>query len=375
MNDQNVKREEIKKNDKFVICWSIITIVLLVGIASITIFVDPFFHYHKPISFLQYRLQLGDERYLNNGIARNFDYDALVTGSSMTENFKTSEVDELFGVVSVKVPYSGGQYKEIGDNIRRACETHPNLKMVILSMDESRLIEDKDKEYTGSNGEFRYPYYLTDSNPFNDVEYVLNKEILLRKTIDNSVKFSFEKNKSTTFDEYAYWNELYPFGKEAIMDTYGRPDVSNTKRELTEECEALLIGNIEQNIISIADDYPNTEFYVFIPPYSIVNWDKRNRNGEIDYWIQATRLASKELVKHSNIHLFAFGDKLDIVCNLDNYKDAGHYSADINSLILDFMALGEGGLCSDNVDTYFDKIYKIYSEYDYESIFCDKGEK
>ena len=61
---------------------------------------DPYFHFHKPFSFVRYRLY--DERYTNDGISRNFDYDAIVTGTSMAQNFKTSEMDQLFGTRAVK---------------------------------------------------------------------------------------------------------------------------------------------------------------------------------------------------------------------------------------------------------------------------------
>ena len=76
--------------------------VLLIGMAAVVIFVDPYFHYHKPLPFLSYRIY--EERYTNDGISRHFTYDAVITGTSMSQNFKTSELDELFGTQSVKEP-------------------------------------------------------------------------------------------------------------------------------------------------------------------------------------------------------------------------------------------------------------------------------
>lgn len=40
-------------------------------LASISIIVDPFFHYHKPLPGLFY--VLNNERYQNDGILKNFD--------------------------------------------------------------------------------------------------------------------------------------------------------------------------------------------------------------------------------------------------------------------------------------------------------------
>ena len=70
------------------------TMLLLLAGGSINGIVDPYFHYHKPLAGLEYAIY--DERYQNDGIVKHFDYDAILTGTSMTENFKTSEFDALF---------------------------------------------------------------------------------------------------------------------------------------------------------------------------------------------------------------------------------------------------------------------------------------
>ena len=54
-----------------------------------------------------------------NSKAKHFDYDAIITGTSMTENFLSSEFDSLFGVNSVKTTFSGASYKEINQNFYR----------------------------------------------------------------------------------------------------------------------------------------------------------------------------------------------------------------------------------------------------------------
>ena len=91
---------EMKAKKWFLSCMSVLAGSILIMLLVFWIF-DPYFHYHKPFSFISYRLY--DERYINDGISRHFDYDAIITGTSMAQNFKTSEVDALFGVESVKV--------------------------------------------------------------------------------------------------------------------------------------------------------------------------------------------------------------------------------------------------------------------------------
>ena len=100
----------MKSSKKWMISFICIFLTILIVVGAFMVVVDPYFHYHKPIEGLQYSLQ--NERYQNNGIVKHFEYDAIITGSSMTECFKTSKMDEIFGVKSIKVPYSGGSYKE-----------------------------------------------------------------------------------------------------------------------------------------------------------------------------------------------------------------------------------------------------------------------
>lgn len=109
---------------------NIFGIILILFLTTVTmIMIDPYFHYHKPLSFLSYRL--GNQRYINNGIIKNFDYNAIITGTSMTENFKNSQFDKLFMVNSIKIPFSGGSYKEINDNVEVALKNNKNIKCIL----------------------------------------------------------------------------------------------------------------------------------------------------------------------------------------------------------------------------------------------------
>ena len=92
---------------KWVVCFVSLFAAALVLLGSVTVVIDPFFHYHAPLPFLQYDIFY--QRYQNDGIIKHFDYDAVITGNSLCENFKSSELDALFGTHSVKVPFSGAR--------------------------------------------------------------------------------------------------------------------------------------------------------------------------------------------------------------------------------------------------------------------------
>lgn len=61
--------------------------IFLAIIGRRVIMVDPFFHYHKPDT-ATYFYSLDNERSQNDGIIKNFKYDAVITGTSLVENFR-----------------------------------------------------------------------------------------------------------------------------------------------------------------------------------------------------------------------------------------------------------------------------------------------
>ena len=153
-------------------------------LATLSIIVDPFFHYHKPLPGLFY--VLNNERYQNDGILKHFDYDAIITGSSMTQNFKTSEFNVLFNANAIKVPFSGGTFKEMNDNIATAYRTNHNLKYVVRSLDSYNILYDKD----GMRNDLgQYPVYLYNDDLIDDFKYIFNEDVV--KTSAKILKNTF----------------------------------------------------------------------------------------------------------------------------------------------------------------------------------------
>ena len=78
--------------------WAALTLSLLGlsigGTVALVAAVDPFEVYHKATAFIP-PISNGTQIYSNAGIAKNYAYDSVVIGSSMTENFRPSQLDRL----------------------------------------------------------------------------------------------------------------------------------------------------------------------------------------------------------------------------------------------------------------------------------------
>lgn len=254
---------------KWFICFVLGIFIFLLGIFSVVIFVDPYFHYHKPVSSMFY--VLNNQRSQNDGMIKHFEYDSIITGTSMSENFKTSEFDEIFQANSIKVCFSGGSYKEINANLEKAFESGHNVKYILRCLDYSMLITDKDR-MRSDLGE--YPTYLYDKNIFNDVKYILNKEIIYNICIPMLINAYLHKTAGgiTSFDEYSNWNERGVFGAKSVLEGKREYRKAENDIEFTDEDRETVNATIEQNVIELAKNHPETTFYYFFPPYSIAYW-------------------------------------------------------------------------------------------------------
>lgn len=353
---------------RWVFSTILLTVFVLLLTASVTIYKDPFFHYHAPLSgytYPQEEYPTNNERYLNDGITRHFSYDSIITGTSMTENFKTSEADSLFDADFIKVPFAGAKYKEISDNLKRAYNAGKEIRYIIWGLDYGNLFEDKDAKVEN----FTYPSYLYNDNPFDDINYVLNKSVLLGETM-RVVKSDTGSGSSIDFDTYVNWTNYYKdqFGAKYVLATYRLKETPTPSRSLTLEEKQTLLDNLHQNITGLADEHPETTFYLFFPPYSICYWDILNNDGGLDLHLEAEEIAIEELLQHPNIKLYSFCDNYELVCNLEHYKDYSHYGEQINSEILKWMKNKEHLLTQENYQAYLKNVWDFYHSYDYASL-------
>lgn len=354
------------KTKGWIIGWAVI---VLMGLSSIGYFVyriDPYFHYHKPDTG-RYFYDLNNERSQNDGITKHFDYDALITGTSMTENSKTTELDKMFGVHSIKVCFAGGSYKEVNDNLKIAFEHNPDLRLVVRGLDTEMFLDAPDKMRTDLG---EYPTYLYDKNPFNDVKYLYNKDVIF----DRAYGMAQANDGSgfvpgiISFDEYSRWQEYHTFGMNTVAPEGVSFDGPGEAVHLTDEQKETIKANITQNVTSLADEYPDADFYYFFAPYSILWYKDRVTDGTIYRQMEAEKYIAELILEHDNIKLFSFNSDESIVADMNNYKDRIHYAEWVNSYMLRYMHENEYRLTKDNYEECIDKELALFVNYDFLSL-------
>lgn len=334
-----------------------LTVGTLVLIAATVALVDPYFHFHKPLTELWF-YPLNNERSMNDGILRNFDYDVLYAGTSMTENTHASLVEELFGGTCVKSPAFGASLAEIDNLVQIAAEANPDLKLVFRCLDTGGLVSAEDSEFFAEGD---YPMYLYNRNPLDDVKYLLNRDVFLPLCVQPILGRLLNGTRGIThFDDYGRWDDTAHIGATQVQVTPPAETVP-----LTEEDVRLLHENLENNVLRTARANPQITFYLYLPPYSVGKWGSWWSQGLLERQFEIERITAQTLLGQPNIRYFSFNTCQDITCDLMNYHDWSHYRTNINDRIVREMAAGNYELTEQNYTDYLAQLRELYTSIDY----------
>ena len=110
----------------------IVLSLLLAGLlscAALVLIVDPFEIYHRAL-FYSPPYESGKQMYSVAGIARAYDYDSIIIGSSVTENCTPSVYDRALGGRFVKLCMNGGLSRDHAKVMDIALRTHQVRRVV-----------------------------------------------------------------------------------------------------------------------------------------------------------------------------------------------------------------------------------------------------
>ncbi|MDR0220796.1 MAG: hypothetical protein LBI54_05250, partial [Lachnospiraceae bacterium] len=295
------------KYKKFCIVTSLSTLLGLLAVAVFVAVIDPFFHYHPPLAGLSYKFD--NQNYVNPGIVRQFEYDTLITGTSMTENFRPSVFAEILGANAVKTPFMGGKTKNFTELMARAFAANPALQTVYFGLD-LHMLDDPEPALPRDP----FPTYLYDQNPLNDVSYLLNKSVLIYNALPFITR-TLAGEAPMSFDEYSYWQDTRipgEFAKRYRLED-SRASASLPRAELL----ALAKAHLDGNLVPLIAANPQIEFVIFFPPYSIAYWYGR----DVDDMLAVLSYAMETLLAYDNVRLFFPMNDAEIVTDLKNYHD------------------------------------------------------
>lgn len=332
---------------KFIKSFFIRSILLLIIVIAVVVIFDPFYQYHKPLPGL--KSVLTDKEYQCVGTLRNFDYDSLIVGSSVCENYNNKWFDAGFGCSAIKAIRSYGATADLCYLLDVAYDNR-NLRYVFYNIDPSSLCASTETTYESTG----CPMYLYDTNYLNDYPYLLNKDIIFEK-IPYMLAFSFKSD----YDEgnsYS-WAQWKFFSAELATGMYNRLSTVKPMRDKTYYADELA-GNIAL-LTDMVQNHPETTFKFFFPPYSMLWWDNIYRSGERDAYLYNEEQTIAALLEYDNVEIYYYQDEEEIITDLNLYMDMIHFSKDINQVICNKLIAGENRLTKENYQTKIQNMYEL----------------
>ena len=334
----------------------------LAGCMALVIWVDPFFQYHKPLAWFPYLVD--NQVNQNPGLAKHMDYDGILIGSSMTASFNTDWFEELMGMKTQKLSYNGSYPKDLSNIMQLVFDAKGDqVKAVYMAVDQSTFSADPEET------KFPVTDYLYDDNVFNDVPYLLNKDVLLDYILR---PLADRKDASDWAELYKpWWTDEY-YNKANVLMYYEAVEEKQEEEALAADYfKDAVEENLQKNILPYIEVHPETEFYIFYPPYSILFWNDVTREKELEAVIGRLEYMTERLLNYENVHVFNILGKEDIICNLNNYADYMHYHKNVCRYITECFATGENELHPENYGQAFDEIRTLAMSYDYPAIWDD----
>ncbi len=334
-------------------------VLLLLGSAmAFLMAVDPLMTLH-PLEEGETAL-FSNQRYEMPGLIRNQDYSAVVMGTSLVANYRASWFTEALGTETLKITFPDGWVSEFDTALNLAFDTHPELERVFFCLDPNILIR-PDSERT-----VELPQYLYNTNPLDDVSFYLNADslVLAAKTVRARAE-----GEGTVLDDAYVWDGNYRFDRLQAFASYPRPEESGAVLPAD-----AYFAPCDENLAAITrwlEEHPDTEFTVWFPCYSILYWDKMDREGKTEAVISAVERAVGTLLEYENVNVHCFLFSYKTMCGIQNYTDHIHCSGTVTKWMAEEMLAGRWHFTEENYQIRLDELRTFVANYDYDALFSE----
>ena len=341
------------------ICLFLALAILLLGtFGCLTYFLDPLLQFgakNPLITYYEY-----DEAYSNPGIAKHWDYNAVLVGTSLAQNTDMTEFARLLHCDPVRLTYSGGTAHNMKRILDVAFSSNNTIDYVYWELNKYELIKPFDKTRNP------LPEYLYDTDRLPDLSYLLNLDIFYRFTWPNfsrTIQGEIQPPPRTGLTFSANYS------KEGTLASYSRPSKSGEYPD--DYYFHAGQQNLDHNILPLIRENPDTTFVFYIAPVSVLFWDYEIHQGTFDPIMKLYEYALPQLLAYDNVEIHFLMDSWEIITDLDNYKDFSHFSPEINSWITQKLADRSRLLTKENCASVLKNTHLYLTSYDCDSLLAE----
>ena len=342
----------------------LLVFVFLIGLTAYL--VDPF-----------YQFRYGSNTYFNNtakfpgpGLVKNFEYDTLILGSSMAQNFDMDLFRQELEVEPLHIGIGGMgidellAYLELSEQTGRCRNYYIGIEQYMLT--ESIV--------------FRTADYLFWDDPISVAKYLFSYEawfryipldVVLSMCNLMPVDLPDKIRKAADIDYLGNWETDYVFGEDAVIRNY----LSNEYGVSSVENDGLY-DRMTQWTDELFERLPGekTRYHFFFPPYSVLFWYDARNDGYLEEYLQIKQYFLDKAQMYG-IEVYDF-QSADFVFDLENYKDITHYRGEINDWMVRCFAQGDYLATTESIVQNSEKLISGIEEFTetYQWIFAENPE-
>jgi len=284
----------------------------------------------------------GEERFQNPALARTAKYDTVVVGTSMSENISMDELKSQYGISAIRQTFAGSSVYEQREGLDVAIRTG-QVKSVIWELNFTSFGGYVDKP---KDSKAIFPTYLYDTNPFNNIEYLLDPVEMGRAwgIVTNPLPYNgsvvdYEHEK---LNQWATW---FSYGEDVVMADFEQQEAKGAFDATSSVANTYawdkIYNNLKVNVFDVVEANPDIEFTFYLAPFSYLEHVSYDMMGIFQNELKFRGTLQYQLSKYNNVKLFDFQADGDIINNLDYYKDKMHYNTTITDRVVNTLLTGQ----------------------------------
>lgn len=331
----------------FVKRFFILSALLLLSAALLNRAVDPFQLYHyDPDARLWSPASDGlAERLQVAGLIRSFPFDEILMGSSMVQNTSLGALKDHFHRRPIRLAMRGSTIAAQSLALESAL-AKGKVKHVIWGLDQEFFHYDETNRFEHT------PVEAFKNSPKLFLSYLLNLRVLAYSLLTLKDRI-LKKAPLVTLENFGHWDHSFEFSKEIVLSVY--ENRLKSVKKIDGPCDiSLPFQNFQNDVLRLARLYPDVEFSLFFPPYSLAYYKMLYVTDVAGYLAHGEfrRKMMESLVSLPNVKLHDFEIDKKTICNLDNYCDLNHYSREINDRIISLIKTCEFLITEENIEEH-----------------------
>lgn len=348
--------------------WGFGTFILLfLGMAFTNTVIDPLHILKAPEQRDLYDRQT---RYALPGLLRQNKAPYAIIGTSVIQDFDETYFEEQWDADMTRYPILGGT----GYEQRRALET-----LLTSAQPPETVIWGLDvASFTGELKRIRwaqFPEHLFSNSLLVYPRYIFSFETFYRalRLIPDRARFKTPQSR------FVYEADNLEFSRDAVLRSYCGDGLEKRINHLKNFNFSTQFAQIKTNILAPILQNSDTNFILFFPPYSAVQYAEFDRAGVLDHVLSFRQNVLKTLKNQSHVTLYDFQSSGEIVNNLNYYRDPFHYGQPVMHWMSEQWKNGTNILSAENLESRQRKIRDFAEQYsgiwDGVNTFCTTYDK